>query len=167
MGSPTAQLTAGRGETLFQRIGREIAGATAGSAVGGGIGFAVGGPIGGSIGGTLGGLAGKALQSAREAGVQNIEHLKTEALLNPELFKLLMTKVSRQNESRVLNSFTDQMRRVSLVGAVQATNQQPASAPTRPAMPPQAWPMARNAVPMNSLLAPSAMPPQRPNLLMR
>ena len=171
VGSPTAQLTAGRGETLMQKVGRELVGAAAGTTVGGGIGFAVGGPIGGSIGGTLGGLAGKALQSVREAGVSNIEHLKTEALLNPELFKLLMTKVSRQNESRVLNSFTDQMRRVSLVGAVQATNQSapaPAPAPTRPLVPPQTRPVARAAsMPTNSLFLPSATPPSQPNSLLR
>jgi hypothetical protein len=122
VGSPTAQLMAGRGETLLQKVGRELVGATAGSATGGSIGYVLGGPMGGSIGGTLGGLFGKALQAAREAGVQNIEHLKTEALLNPELFKLLTTKVTRENEPRVLNNFADQMRRISLVGTVQATN---------------------------------------------
>ena len=105
------------------------------------------------------------LQAAiREALERDVPH--------PDLFKLLMTKVTQQNENSVLNDFTNQMRRVSLVGAVQATNQPagPTLPTARAPVPSQPRPMARAAPqpPLNSLFLPLAQPqPMRQNSLMR
>ncbi len=68
---------------------------------------------------------GKAIQAARQAGIDNVAHLTTEAMLNPTLAKILMAKVTPQNEGTIMASLTAQLRRMSLVaGAGIDTNQQ-------------------------------------------
>lgn len=95
-----------------------------GGASGAGIGAALLGPAGGYLGGAMGAAMGKALQAAREAGVQTTDHLVSQALLNPTLMRVLLSKATPQNQVSLMTALGNQLRRVSLVSAVQAGNQQ-------------------------------------------
>jgi len=101
-----------------------MAGLTLGGASGAGIGTAILGPAGGYVGGAMGAAMGKALQAAREAGVQTTDHLVSQALLNPALMRVLLAKATPQNQVSMMTALGNQLRRVSLVSAVQAGNQQ-------------------------------------------
>lgn len=129
VGSPTAQLTAGRQGGVIKQVGKTVfamaSGATIGGAIGTWIGAKVGiGPSAGSfIGGNIGLAVSKVIQSAREAGVQNVANLRTEALLNPTLYKLLTATVTSANQSSLLGGIATQLKRVSLVsGSAVARN---------------------------------------------
>lgn len=105
--------------SLLQRFTHEIAGTVLGGATGAGIGSALAGPVGGYVGSMAGGAMGKVLQAAREAGIHNTDHLVSQALLNPALMKVLLTKATPQNQATLMGGLAAQLRRVSLVSAVQ------------------------------------------------
>jgi hypothetical protein len=110
--------------SILQRFAHEMAGLTLGGASGAGIGTALLGPAGGYVGGAMGAAMGKALQAAREAGVQTTDHLVSQALLNPALMRVLLSKASPQKQVSLVTALGNQLRRVSLVSAVQSGNQQ-------------------------------------------
>lgn len=88
--------------SLLQRFTHEIAGTVLGGATGAGIGSALAGPVGGYVGSMAGGAMGKVLQAAREAGIQNTDHLVSQALLNPALMRVLLTKATPQNQATLM-----------------------------------------------------------------
>ncbi len=105
--------------SILQRFTHELAGMTLGGATGAGIGTALLGPAGGYVGGAMGAAMGKAMQAAREAGIQTTDHLVSQALLNPALMRVLLTKATPQNQVSLTTALGNQLRRVSLVSAVQ------------------------------------------------
>ncbi len=144
-GSDTAQNAAKPGSTFLGKLARELsgeaAGASAGATLGAGVGFAVGGPVLGAAGATVGTLLGRAggriVQGMREAGLQNVDHLVSQALLNPALMRTLMTTVTPQNQASLMAGLGSQLRRMSLVSAVQnGQRQQGAAAPQNDLAPP-------------------------------
>ena len=62
---------------------------------------------------------GTAIQAPREAGIQNVDHLVTQAMLNPALARVLLTKVTPQNETMLAVSLKSQLGRLSLVSTSQ------------------------------------------------
>jgi len=109
--------------SILQRFAHEMAGLTLGGASGAGIGTALLGPAGGYVGGAVGAAMGKALQAAREAGVQTTDHLVSQALLNPALMRVLLTKATPENQVSMMTALGNQLRRMSLVSAVQGPAQ--------------------------------------------
>ena len=83
--------------SILQRFTHELAELTLGGASGAGIGNMLLGPAGGYLGGAMGAAMGKALQAAREAGIQTTDHLVSQALLNPALMQVLLSKATPQN----------------------------------------------------------------------
>ena len=61
----------------------------------------------------------KAVQAAREADLQTTNHLVSQVLLNPALMQVLLTKATPQNQASLMAALGNQLRRVSLVSAVQ------------------------------------------------
>jgi hypothetical protein len=110
--------------SILQRFAHEMAGLTLGGASGAGIGTALLGPVGGYVGGAMGAAMGKALQAAREAGVQTTDHLVSQALLNPALMRVLLSKATPQNQVSLMTALGNQLRQVLLVSAVQSGGQQ-------------------------------------------
>jgi hypothetical protein len=62
---------------------------------------------------------GKALQAARKAGIQTMDHLVSQALLNPALMRVLLSKATPQNQVTLTTALCNQLRWVSLVSAAQ------------------------------------------------
>lgn len=121
VGSPTAQYTAGRFNSLLTTVGGKLA--SYGAAGAGGAAGSVFGPGGTMLGSLAGKALGDAVQAAREAGLQNVEHLKAEALLNPALYRALTANVTPQNQASLMAGLTAQLRRTSLVSASRAGQQ--------------------------------------------
>ena len=122
-GSDTVQnanAPGGKAERLLSRIGHEIVSYGVGGSAGASIGTFVAGPAGGVVGGLLGAATGKAIQAAREAGIQNVDHLVAQAMLNPSLARVLLSKVTPKNEPALMSALADQLRKVSLVPATRA-----------------------------------------------
>ena len=70
-----------KGSNLLALIGYKLAGSVLGGSTGAGLGYAVGGPVGAVVGNIAGGTFGTAIQAAREASIQNVDHLVTQAML--------------------------------------------------------------------------------------
>ena len=107
--------------TLLQRFTHEWLGAALGSGTGASIGSAIAGPFGATLGSTLGGAFGKILQDTRNAGIKNVDDLVTQAALNPALARVLLAKVTPQNQSSLTAALGRQIGRLSLVSASQQT----------------------------------------------
>lgn len=125
VGSSTGQLTAGRG--VVGKIGgllfRNITGAGLGGTIGAWLGNHIGAPtIGANVGVTLGIGIAQLVERAREAGIQNMADLKAAAFLNPSLFRVLTTDATPKNSASLAGALGTQLRRASLVGAVQGNN---------------------------------------------
>ena len=132
VGSNTAQDTANVGrvgggpETFMQRLIKEGAGTMLGGGSGATIGSMLFGPSGAVAGGLVGSIVGKAFQASREAGIKTVDDLTMQAMLNPAIARVLMTKVTPQNQASLMSALATQLRRISLVGGVIAgNNQQP------------------------------------------
>ena len=59
------------------------------------------------------------LLKQREADVQTTDHLVSQALLNLALMQVLLSKATPQNQVLLMTALGNQLRRVSLVSAVQ------------------------------------------------
>lgn len=123
-GSDTAQIAAHAGGTFLSHLSAKLFGPVTGGGVGSAIGAAVAGPAGAAFGGSVGSLAGQAVQSMREAGIKNVDHLVAQALLNPALMRTLMTTATAKNTSNLMGALTSQVRRLSLVSAARGYDDQ-------------------------------------------
>jgi hypothetical protein len=125
-GSDTSQNMGGPkgvGKSFLSALAGKVVGAATGSTVGGSLGFYFAGPVGGSIGSAVGGAAGAAIQALREAGIQNVDHLVSQALINPALMRTLMTKATESNTPALMANLASQVRRLSLVSATRQAGQ--------------------------------------------
>ena len=59
------------------------------------------------------------LSKQRGAGIQTTDHLVGQALLNPVLMRVLLSKATPQTQVSLMTALGNQLRRVSLVSAVQ------------------------------------------------
>jgi hypothetical protein len=122
VGSATGQITAGRAPGVVKQVGKTLFGmastATIGGAIGAWIGdqVGVGSSVGAGAGTAIGVAVGKVIQASREAGLQTVADLRTEALLNPALYRLLTAKVTSGNRGSLLTGIAAQLGHASLVG---------------------------------------------------
>jgi hypothetical protein len=127
-GSATGQIQSGTAPGVVKQVAKTVLGMASGAGVGAAIGawigerIGVGASAGSFVGGNVGVAVSAVIQRAREAGIQNVADLRTEALLNPALYRLLTTKVTPQNRSSLLAGVAAQLGRASLVST--ATGQQ-------------------------------------------
>jgi len=61
-----------------------------------------------------------------------LDHPVSQALLNPALMRVLLTKVTPQNQASLMGALASRLRQVSLVSATQAGNQQGQGQPDQP-----------------------------------
>jgi hypothetical protein len=85
-------------------------------AVFGGTGFGVGGPWG-AIAGALGS---QVVSSARTAGLQKVDDLLVQAMLNPDLARALFNKVPARNSDSSAISLRNALNRASMFAAANA-----------------------------------------------
>lgn len=123
-GSATGQIQSGNARGVVGKVANVVAGMASGGSIGGAIGGWLAGGTGAFIGSTIGIAAAKVIQQAREAGIQNVADLRTEALLNPALYRLLTAKITPQNQTSLLASVATQLGRMSLVSAVSGQQDQ-------------------------------------------
>ena len=116
-GSDSAQKVGGVTRTLLGKIGGTLFEKGAGVGIGTGAGTLVAGLPGAAIGGNVGGMIHSIISAARAAGIENVNRLEAEALLNPNLARILYAKVNPQNEKALGNALASQLRRISLVAA--------------------------------------------------
>jgi len=76
-------------QSMFHALVSGVAGHTLGAIGGGGAGFALLGPLGGLAGATIAPVIG----ALRAQGLRKIDDLVTDALLNPEKMRILLSKV--------------------------------------------------------------------------
>ena len=88
-------------------------------------------PFGAVLGSSIGGAFGAAIQAAREAGIRNVDHLVTQAMLNPAVAQVLLTKVTPQNETMLAASLRSQLGRLSLVSTSQQQDRNKSAQPMR------------------------------------
>ena len=115
-GSDTAQNL-----SLLQRLLDRLpenTGKVAGYGASGGLGLVLGTSVAGPIGAILGSAAGAAVSALRQAGVRQINDLVVQAMLDPELARALLRKVTPTNMHSIGRDLTTQLVRL---GAVQAT----------------------------------------------
>lgn len=128
VGSSTGQLTAGRSSLARQVVGslfRNIGGGSIGGALGSWLGGYFGMPgVGAAMGAGTGMHLASLVQTAREAGIQNVADLKAAAYLNPALFRVLATEVTPKNRTSLTGGLAATLRRASLIGAAQSTSRQ-------------------------------------------
>ena len=117
--SVTTQLMAGDGRGLAGKVGEKLFGLGGGASLGAAIGGWVGGGIGATAGSAIGVAIAHVVQAAREAGIQNAADLRTEAYLNPPLYRLLTTNVTPSNRASLLGALRAQLFRSALSGATQ------------------------------------------------
>ena len=113
-----AALNSGGGSTLGA-----AAKAHAAEAVGGITGVKIGslfGPAGAMAGGIAGGIGGKVVQSLRQANIKSIDGLVTEAMLNPGLMRVLLSRVTPDNGQSVGKAWIGQLKRLAVMRAAQA-----------------------------------------------
>ena len=79
--------------------------------------------LGSGLGALLGNKAGVALASMKAAGIKQTSDLVTEAMLNPALARVLLSKVTEANSSNVASAFASQVGRIA---ASRAADLQPA-----------------------------------------
>jgi hypothetical protein len=120
VGSDTAQNTSG---SFLKLLAKKLPGTT-GASLGAGVGYLVGGLPGGALGAKVGNEIGNVVQSMREAGLSNVEHLKAQALLNPALMRTLLAKATPANTPSLMANLSSQLRRASLVSAVRGAQPQ-------------------------------------------
>ncbi len=153
-GSPTAQNAAAMnrtsvGGTLLDHIRQHgietLLGSGTGAAIGGSAGGALfgvpGAMVGASIGGGAGTLAGKVASSLKAANINTVDELVKEAMLNPALARVLLTRAAPETASNVGQALAATLRRSTLTGAVTGAGQADASRP-RQASPIAASPVA-------------------------
>jgi hypothetical protein len=72
----------------------------------------------GSLIGGLGGAVGiRVAQAMRNAGLRNVDHLVTEAMLDPELARTLLMKVTPQSRAMILKRLASQLETLAMVEA--------------------------------------------------
>lgn len=118
-GSATGQIQSGNQRGVVRAVASNIKGMVKGGGLGALIGGYLAGGPGAYAGMALGSAIAAAVKSAREAGIQNIQDLRTESLLNPTLYRLLDTRVTDANRSGLLGAVANTLRRGALIGAVQ------------------------------------------------
>ncbi len=94
------------------------------------VGSLVGG-IPGAVAGMGAGAGAAAVQAMRQAGIRNVDHLVSQALLNPALMRSLMAKVTPQNQASLMSGLAAQVGRLSLVSAAQSGQRQQFTAPSQ------------------------------------
>ena len=135
-GSATGQIQSGNGPGVVKQVAKTVLGMASGASVGAAIGawignqIGVGASTGAGVGSAIGVSVSKVIQAAREAGIQNVADLRTEALLNPALYRLLTARVNPHNQTALLSGVAGQLGRMSLISAV-STPQSHASSPPR------------------------------------
>jgi hypothetical protein len=151
--------------TLMGFFGNELTKTLTSGAGGAIVGSQLGGVTGAAIGGVTGIMA-RAMQAAREAGIQNVDHLVTQAMLNPALARVLLTKVTPKNEASLTGALVSQLKRLSLVSMSQGGQgqEQRRQAPPPATLHQNSLIQTRSgppqATPMNGLFAPSGTPPR-------
>jgi hypothetical protein len=141
---PAGRTPAPKGEAA-SLLGEIVAGA----GVGGLVGSLPGAGIGATIA-SLGHVLGKPVVAAmRRAGVENVDRLLTEALLNPEMAQTLLMKASPGNRSIIAQRLASQMGTLAAVGAADGVEERPKR---RVSSPPSA---PRASAPFNPAMAPS------------
>lgn len=131
-GAGTANLgQGGVAVPLVHRIAQEVFGAALGGVSGAGVGSFIAGPIGATVGSMAGAAVGKAVQAAREAGLQNVDNLVSQALLNPSLMRLLLSKSTPANTPSLMTNLAAQLRPLSLVSAVRGAQPQQQDRPAQ------------------------------------
>jgi hypothetical protein len=118
------------------------------------VGSLPGAGIGATIA-SIGHVVGKPVVAAmRRAGVENVDRLLTEALLNPEMAKTLLTKATPRNRPLIAQRLASQMGTLATVGAADAVEERPKrQSPARPAPRP---PSPRASTPFNPAIPPPA-----------
>jgi len=146
-GSDTVQnagaLTFGRallGET------KQAAKAGPGIAAAAGGGFYLGGPLGAALGGVVGTapVVARAMANARAAGIASVDDLVREAMLNPELARVLLTKVTPSNKASLGDALVRVLGRASVLPPLSDKGKQ---------MPPAGQPFGASRNPLLDLAA--------------
>lgn len=129
-------------------------------------GMATAGPAG-AVGGFI---LGKILAPLRAAGLQKVDQLVTEAMLNPELAKTLLSKITPKNQSYIGDQLRTQLGKLATTSVLKANGNSigPAMVPdasAQPAKPPAAssivpvTPQGTGANPVADQLLRAAKPP--------
>jgi len=166
-GAGTANLADAGSGSFLKRVTHELFGAALGMGTGASVGSFVAGPIGASVGSVAGAAVGKALQAAREAGLQNVDNLVSQALLNPALMKTLLAKATPANTPSLTANLAAQLRPLALVTAARGPDpQQQRRLPGHQVVMPR---RSISAPPPNALtgLAPLRSVPTSSNALLR
>lgn len=110
---------------LHQSIISKILTHAAGGGAGAGLASVIGatGPLGWAISG-LGFLGSHVLSGAREAGLQSINDLVKEAMLNPDLAKSLLMKAPKKPDTGSAITLANKLRSVGALSAMQNSAQQ-------------------------------------------
>ncbi len=70
---------------------------------------------GGAVGAFIGNKAGAAIGGLKAAGIKQTGDLVKEAMLNPELARLLLVKLTPQNQGTVTSAMVGQLARLAAV----------------------------------------------------
>jgi hypothetical protein len=162
---PAGRTSAPKGETASS-LGEIVTGA----GIGGLVGSLPGAGVGATIA-SIGHVLGKPVVAAmRRAGVENVDRLLTEALLNPDMAKTLLMNASPRNKPLIAQRLASQMGTLATVGAADAVEERPRRrvsqraavpppsprpSPFNPAMPP---PVFGSLAPGGALLRLRTMP---------
>lgn len=122
-GSNTAQDTAGVAKfTLAARLGRSLIGQIAEPGILGILG-GEGGGLAGAVAGVGAAAVRQTLVALRNAGLRRVDDLVIEAMIHPEIARILMSKVTPETEPRVLRALAHSVTRAAAVDlGVQAQN---------------------------------------------
>lgn len=123
-GSNTAQDTEAVGKfTLASRLGRSMLGQIAEPGILGILGGEGGGLAGAAAGVAVAALR-RTVSSIRNAGLKTVDDLVTEAMLHPEVARVLMAKVTPETEPRVASALSHAITRAAAVSfSMQAAKQ--------------------------------------------
>ena len=160
------------GSTLLHHVrqhGMEtLVGTGTGAAIGGSAGGALfgvpGAMVGGSLGGAVGTLAGKVANSMKAANIATVDGLVREAVLNPGLAHVLLSRVTPETAPNVGQALAATLRRSIVMGAAMGAGQ--ADKPSASRRPPAT--VSVPYAPMNALagLGSAHLAPARTNALM-